>query len=538
MTTATPRRPLRSVVGVPPIRDVRMPAWLARRPQWLVVGVVLLVLVAVSAVLRTRVISTDLWFNEAIATGLATHSLGELPGVLRNGGSAPLYYVLLHFWIGAVGTGEAATRSLSLLCALVTIPLGGWAAWSLGGRRAGLYAAVLMAFSAFLTQYSEQTQPYALMVLLGLLTITGFLHGFVHRRRGYLWLFAIGLEAAFYTQGSAGLLAFGLLAALAVVVRCASPPDRSAILRDAALCFGAVVLFYLPWLPTTIHQIAHATSPWHYTPLLGFVVPGDMVGGERVDATLAVVVVVALAPLALIRERRRCTEAVALWTLIVLGVAALGLAAVSSLVAPDWVARYSAPVVAPVLLLGALSAARAKIVGAVAIVLCIAFCANPASFASQHLSDMRDVAGQLAPKLHPGDVVAVGQPEQTPLAWYYLPGGLRYVSTIGRVRDPTYMNWSDAQRRLTQASPAATLTPLVASLRSGQQLLFVRPLTEGSRNWGEPWSKLVRRRSAQWGQILTNDVANGTLTPVATAPGSYPGACCVADSAVLYRKSS
>jgi mannosyltransferase len=151
---------------------------------------------------------------------------------------------------------------------------------------------------------------------------------------------------------------------------------------------------------------------------------------------------------------------------------------------------------------------------------------------------MRDVAGELAPMMHPGDLVVAGQPEQTPLAWYYLPGGLQYGNTIGRVTDPTYMKWSGAQSRLQHADPRTTLGPLVASLRPGQQLLFVRPLTEGVSNWKQPWTKLVRRRAAQWGQILTNDVASGTLKPVAWAPHNYRSACCVANSATLYQKAS
>jgi hypothetical protein len=98
------------------------------------------------------------------------------------------------------------------------------------------------------------------------------------------------------------------------------------------------------------------------------------------------------------------------------------------------------------------------------------------------------------------------------------------------------MNWNDAYSRLQRAAPAATIGAVVASLRLGQQLLFVRPLTEGVMNWKAPWTELVRRRAAQWGQVLTRDVADGTLTQVAVAPANYPSACCVASSAVLYRR--
>jgi mannosyltransferase len=97
------------------------------------------------------------------------------------------------------------------------------------------------------------------------------------------------------------------------------------------------------------------------------------------------------------------------------------------------------------------------------------------------------------------------------------------------------MDWVFALKRLNAANPQATLTPLLASLRPGQQVLYLRPLTEGAQNWKAPWTILVRRRSAQWGALLA---ADPQLKPVAVAPHNYRGACCVADSAVLYQKVS
>jgi hypothetical protein len=145
---------------------------------------------------------------------------------------------------------------------------------------------------------------------------------------------------------------------------------------------------------------------------------------------------------------------------------------------------------------------------------------------------MRDVGGEMAPLLHHGDLVISAQPEQVPLMWYYLPNGLRYASTLGAVSDPRSMDWVLALKRLQQADPQATLGPLLASLRPGQRLLFVRPLTEGVHNWQASWTRLVRRRSAQWGALIQSDP---NLKPIAVAPHTYRGACCVADSAVLYQ---
>jgi hypothetical protein len=151
---------------------------------------------------------------------------------------------------------------------------------------------------------------------------------------------------------------------------------------------------------------------------------------------------------------------------------------------------------------------------------------------------MRDIGGEVTPLLHQDAVVVNAQPDSTPLSWYYLPAGLQYATTVGRVKDPTYMDWVYALKRLTGAQPAATLDPLVASLKPGQQLLYIRPLTEGQTNWKSPWTQLVRRRAAQWGQILQNDVNRGVLKPIFTAPHNYRGASILAYSAVLYEKAS
>jgi len=536
MTTAAPRRPLVSLTATPPIRDFHAPAWFDRLPRRVSTGAVLVGLLALSALIRTRTLSGELWFNEALATGIASHSLSELPGVLRAGGSSPLYYLLLHFWINGLGSSESATHSLSLLIGLATIPVSMFAGWSLFGRRAGMFAAALFAFSSFLTKYAQETQLYELMVLLGLLAMTGFLHGFVYRRRRFLWLFAAALTLMLYTQGTALLLWAGAAVALIPVCR-AAEDQRRGILRDAGLCFGVALILYLPWLPTTIYQIVHATSPWHYTPLLGAAVPADLLGSDRIDVTLLVAALVGLIPLMTGIQPRTPTRT-SMWVLLAVPATGLALARASTLVAPGWASRYFAALVAPLLLLAAFSCARARVVGLVAIVLSVAFLANPASFAPQYKSDMRDVAGEIGPLLHPHDLVVAGQPEQTTLAWYYLPGGLRFASLSGREPDPRYMNWIGALSRLQHANPQTTLGALVASLKPGQQLLYVRPLTEGAQNWEAPWTQLVRRRSAQWGQILESDVTAGTLRPVAMAPHNYRSACCVADSALLYQKAS
>jgi mannosyltransferase len=259
----------------------------------------------------------------------------------------------------------------------------------------------------------------------------------------------------------------------------------------------------------------------------------DLIGGDRITIGLLLATVVGLGTL-FTKRYRRTREATVLWALIALPAATLLIAWLASQITPAFVSRYFAPVLAPILLLAAWGLSRARAVGIVALVLSVVFVVHISSYTPQYKSDMRDVGGEMTPLVRQGDLVISAQPEQVPLAWYYLPRGLRYANTLGAVSDPTSMNWVFALRRLRAAQPAATLEPLLASLKPGQQLLFIRPLTEGAKNWGAAWTQLVRRRAAQWSALLAGDPS---LKAEAWAPHTYRSACCVADSAVLYIKT-
>ncbi|HZO77282.1 MAG TPA: glycosyltransferase family 39 protein [Solirubrobacteraceae bacterium] len=511
---------------------------LSKLPNWAIATGVLVVLVAVSAYVRTRALSGQFWIDEAITSGISTHSLGAIPGILRHDGNPPLYYLLLHFWMRAFGTSEAATHSLSLLFGLLTIPVAMWSGWSLFGRRVGLFAAVMFATNAWLTQYAQETRMYELMALLGLIATTAFLHGFLYRRRRYLFLFAVALALMLYTHSWGIFFFIGALIALIPVY--AVTEDRRGLLRDAALTFAAAGILFIPWIPNFIYQATHTGAPWSHAPGLGtpILISRDLLGGDRVTIALIIGCIAGLGAL-FTRRLRRSHDAVALWTLIVLGLATLLVAWLSSQITPAYVSRYFAPVLPAILLIAALGCARAGVVGIAVLIATVIFLVpHPGQFAYPIKSDMRNVAGQVGPLMHRGDLVVVAQPEQTPLAWYYLPGGLNYANSIGRVSDPSYMNWVHAQSRLQRANPAATLGPMVSSLRRGQQLLYVRPLTEGVENWEAPWTRLVRRRAAEWGALLQADVRHGVLKQIAWAPHDYQEALFEPDSAVLYRKVS
>src|SRR5579875_786419 len=188
MSTSTPPRPrsLTDGLGLPGLRDIRLPSAITRLPLWLRASVLIAVLVLISLLLRTVEIGGTLWWAEASAIGVSTEAIGGVLHACYVGGAAPLYYLLLHFWTTTVGDTPGAARDLSLIFALLCIPAGAWAGWPLAGERGGVFGGVLFAFSSMLTEYGQQAQPYALLMLFGLLAATAFVHASVHRRRGYL----------------------------------------------------------------------------------------------------------------------------------------------------------------------------------------------------------------------------------------------------------------------------------------------------------------------------------------------------------------
>jgi mannosyltransferase len=518
------------------VREFRLwvPGPIARLPHWARVGGFLFLLVAVSVIVRTRYLNGEFWMDEGISVGIAGHPLSAIPGILRHDGSPPFYYALLHVWMSLFGNSEAATHTLSLVCGTLCVPIGLWGGWSLFGKRAGMMAAVLFAFSAFITQYSQETRMYSLMALLGLLATIGFMHGFVFRRRKYVILFSVAQALMLYTHAWGIFYGVGTAVAIAILWRISPEEDRAGLLKDAVLAYVGAGILFLPWLPNFLYQATHTAAPWDSSPRFGAPVQlsRDLLGGDRVTAAIVLAAVIGLADL-MVKRGRATFNARMMWMLIAIPFVTLLLAWLASQLTPAWVPRYFAPIVAPILLLTAFGLSRAGVVGAVALVLSVIFLANPSAYTPQYKSDMQDIGGELGPLLHPGDMVVVGQPEQTPLAYYYLPGRLHFANTIGPVADPSYMNWAGALDRYQAADPFQVAPRLLQSLRPGQQLLYIRPLTEGAQNWQAPWTILIRRRSAQWGAIIA---ADKSLVPEGVAPHYYRGACCVADSAVLYKK--
>jgi mannosyltransferase len=498
---------------------------------------VLVVLLAVSFVLRTDSLGESLWMDEGLSIGIASQPLFDIPGVLRVDGSPPVYYMLLAVWMDVVGNGPGETQALSVLIALVSVPGGMWAGWSLFGRRAGLMCAALCAVNPFLTQFAQETRMYSLMLVLSLLATAAFLHVFAFGRRRYLPLFFVLLALMLYTHNWGLFLAAGLVCAL---VPCwYVSEDRHAFWRDALIGFGGAGLLYLPWLPTLLHQVQHTGAPWLNPPNFGapIQISKSLLGGGT--PTVALVLAGGTGLAAVIARRVEDKERTAVLAGAVTVLATLAVAWLVSQVSPAWTTRYLGVLLGPMLLIAALGLARAGTLGLVALVIILGIWAIPRSYGLENKSNASDLRRDAVPELSEGDLVLSMQPEQGPLLAYHLEdlGGapkLQFGSPLGLMENDRVMDWTDGYDRLEEATPATNLTPLLDKLPPGGRVLIVHPVTARADDWDAPWTQLVRRRSAQWGAALAADEQFEKVGPV---PRTYRRATRIGVRGVLYEKT-
>ncbi|HWH13197.1 MAG TPA: glycosyltransferase family 39 protein [Miltoncostaeaceae bacterium] len=467
------------------------------------------VLLGLTLLLRTRHLDAGLWVDEGIAAGVAAHALADIPGVLAQDGSPPLYYMLLNLWTRLFGTGEEALRALSVTAAAACVPASLAAGWLVAGWRAGVLAAALAATVPFLTVYAQETRMYALVVLLGVIAAAAFVRAFVQRRRRWVPAFALLLAALLLTHNWGLFLAAAAALALVPLLR-AAHDDR--LPRDALAAFGLAALAYAPWVPTLAGQVRATGAPWARppTPRTAW---GDV---ASLWGTAGWIVLLAGVGAGLLALRRRGTpgERAAVRSLVILAVATPAFALAASSVAAVWAPRYLAMALGPALLLGGVALARAPRIGVAAagVLVALGVAAPPDVWPK---SNAREVARAGAPLTAPGDLVVSTQPEQVPVLAYHLGHDLRYLTPLGPVADPGVTDWRHALARLRTGDARRRLRPALDALPAGTTVLLVTPVP-----WtGTEWADLVAARSAEWRLALD---ADPRLRPVRVAGAGPP----------------
>ena len=108
----------------------------------------------------------SIWLDESFSVWIARHSLWEgWRWLIDVDQHPPLYYSLLHFWIGLFGRLEGAVRALSALASVLTIPVFYAGCRRLLDPQTAAIAVFILAVSPFHVQFAQETRMYALLTL-------------------------------------------------------------------------------------------------------------------------------------------------------------------------------------------------------------------------------------------------------------------------------------------------------------------------------------------------------------------------------------
>lgn len=482
----------------------------------------LALLVGLSVALRTQVIDAKLWIDEGLSIGIASHSLVDIPGLLRQDGSPPFYYLLLAVWTDVVGDGETRTHALSLLFAVASVPVAFWAGRAVFDTRAAWACAALAAFNPYLTYYAQETRMYALVTLLSIAVSGTFALAFALRRRRALPAFVLLAALLAYTHNWGLFLLAGTAVAAAVLAWNEHGAARRALARDGAMAFGALGVLYAPWLPSLISQARHTGAPWAERPGFDAVVNGfsGVLGGEAPAVLGLFVAVVGIGTLARAGRGRpdpRVRATVAIGVALAVGVL---LAFFTSLISPAWATRYMAVFIGPLVLLLGVGLTRYGRVGVAALVIVLLFWLDGRERELRGKGDAYRVATVLkeAGYVRPGALVLNTHPEHGPVMRYYLGDGLRWANALGPVADPWIFDWRDALDELQARGPIRVARQVLPQLRPGEHLLLIQPIIRTGR-WGAPWTRLVRRRAAQWERVVSRTEGLVRVAPLPAFEG-------------------
>lgn len=428
---------------------------------------------------------SDMWLDEALTVSIARQPLHHLPALLRRDGAPPLYYVLLHVWIGWFGTSDLAVRSLSGVIGVATVPLAWLAGRRVGGRTVGWAAMLLVATSPFAVHYDTEARMYSLVALL---TVLGFLALDRSLRRavpGNLVAVAALTGLLLYTHYWSIYLIGTMALWLAWQAWRGRPQWRAG--ARATLLAGAVgCLTFLPWVPTFLFQSRHTGTPWAIPANFAAMVSAvaSFAGGSTSQGRALALIFFALAGLGLFgvaTDRRHIELDIRTRPLgrpvavVVAGTLAAAIAG-GLLTNSAFDSRYASVVFIPLILLVSIGLVVFRDRRVRLGILAVAVVAGLASSVPNVVTN-RTQAGEVAAAISlngkPGDIVAYCPDQLGPAVDRLLPAGRYQQTTFPRGTGPTFINWVDYAAAVRAASPPDFAEHVAAAAAAGGHQIFV-----------------------------------------------------------------
>jgi hypothetical protein len=226
-------------------------------------SIVLLAIVMLAGLVRlNRSGDLSLWLDEGLTVGESRFPWDGVVGLLGPYDEHPPLYFALTKLMSILVPEVYAGRLVSVIAGTLTVPV----VYALGrrllDRKAGLVAAVIVAFAPLLVWYSQEARMYASTAFFVSLAYLAFFAAIHTGMRRWALVYALSLWLAMEFDYSAlfALLPHGLLIAIALY------RDKR---RGALVLLGALAAFvaYVPWM---LHLPGTLPGPTDRASFLGF----------------------------------------------------------------------------------------------------------------------------------------------------------------------------------------------------------------------------------------------------------------------------
>ena len=145
-------------------------------------------------------IGRSLWTDEIFSV-ISSRDLAEMLGMIRDDeNNMALYYFLLHGWTNIFGESEISVRSLSLLFAVLTIPLVHILVFRFYGRKTAFVADLLLVSNPIFLYYAIETRSYSFLMFLSCLSTLVLFHFFYKPRPLTVVIYSFIIAASVYVH--------------------------------------------------------------------------------------------------------------------------------------------------------------------------------------------------------------------------------------------------------------------------------------------------------------------------------------------------
>lgn len=186
----------------------------------------------------------SLWLDEAISYLAVQLPLIKIANNTVQSSHPPLYYLLLHFWLGLVPNTDTAIKLLSVLWGVLLIPAIYLLCEKLFSNRAiSFTATLLVAISPFHILYSHELRMYTQLMLLIVAGTAVYWHARQTGKSSWWLLTGLLFLLAVYTH----LFAFLVLAGIGLHSLLEIRKNRQAFWATAIMT-AVISICFIPWL--------------------------------------------------------------------------------------------------------------------------------------------------------------------------------------------------------------------------------------------------------------------------------------------------